>query len=114
MKYLEYEILSGRILSELTASQPPHVAEGIGLLEIGEDVLSIDTTGYAVRNGRLVKTSETDKERLERERIQRERQAKLRVRLNSMCREVCIAILAEDKEELSNLRREYRRMVNVL
>ena len=109
MRYIEYDKASGRILSEINSENAPKVFEGIGLIEL-EDGDEIDTTAYAVRRGVLIKTAVSSQERRERERIRRENQEKLRLRLNSMCREAMIAILADDAEELENLRKEYRRM----
>ena len=113
MKYLEYEIASGRILSEITCDSEPSTSSGIGLFQIGENE-EIDPSMYAVRNGSLVKVGETNQEKLERERIRREHGEQCRMRLRSMIQEAVIAILADDAEELKSLQREYRRMKEYL
>ena len=109
MKYIEYEISTGRILSEITSQEEPEVSLGIGLLSVNDDE-EINLSMYSVRNGALVKTSETNQERLERERIRREHGEQCRHRLRSMMTEFVVAMLAEDDEEINNLRREYRMM----
>lgn len=62
MKFLEYEISSGRIVSEITSSEEPEVSSGFALLAI-DDNEQINLSMYSVRNGALVKTSETNQER---------------------------------------------------
>ena len=109
MKFLEYEISTGRILSEITCDSEPEPSEGTELLRIG-DYEEIDTASYAVRDGALVRTGETNQERLERERIRREHSAQCRMRLKSMCYEGMIAFLANDEDAIKQLRREYRDM----
>ena len=108
-KYLEYEISSGKIISEIISDGPPESSEGYGMLEIDEN-LKLDTTGYAVRNGALVKDFETNEERLERERLRRENQEKLRQRLKAMFYELSIAILENDDDAIEELRTEYRQL----
>ena len=109
MKYLEYEIASGRILSEITCDSEPSTSSGVGLLQIGENE-EIDPSMYAVRNGSLVKVGETNQEKLERERIRREHGEQCRRRLRSLKEEFVIAFIAEDEEEMARLRREFRKM----
>ena len=92
MKYLEYELASGRILSEIDCDTEPESTDGTGLLRIGDDE-EIDTINYAVRYGALVKVSETSQERLERERIRREHGEQCRRRLKSLIPEIVIAML---------------------
>ena len=113
MKYLEYDLSTGRILSEITSETEPPLSDGIGIAPI-DDETEIDTTNYVVKSGKLEKLSETASEREERERIRRENQSRMRVRLNGIIRETVIAILEEDADEVSNLRREWRRMKFVL
>lgn len=108
-KYLEYEVDSGQIVSEMTSSVPPTPAKGYALLEIPE-ATTIDTTIYLIKNGVLVKQYETNEERIERERLRREQREKIRARLRSMVNEVCICILENDEAELKALREEYRSM----
>ena len=109
MKFLEYDIKTGRILSEVTSSEDPEPEDGRGYYEIGQNE-DIDLTQYAIRGGTLVKTGETNQERLERERIRREHGEQCRRRLRSMKDEYLIAMLAGDEEEMSNLKREFARM----
>lgn len=106
-KYLEYEIESGQIVSELTSSVPPTPATGYALFEIPDGTV-LDTTLYIVKNDTLVKQYETNEERIERERLRREQREKVRARLMSMVNEVCICILENDEAALKELREEYR------
>ena len=106
-KYLEYDLASGQIVSEMTSSIPPTPATGYGLLEIPESAV-LDTTLYIVKNGVLVKQYETNEERIERERLKREQREKVRARIRSMAHEVCICILENDEAALKELREEYR------
>ena len=109
MKYLEYEISSGRILSVVTTSKEPEAENGRGYYEIGRNE-ELDITQYAVRGGSLVKVGETNQEKLERERIRREHGEQCRRRLRSLKEEFVIALIAEDEDEMKNLRREFHLM----
>ncbi|MBQ3399568.1 MAG: hypothetical protein IJG51_11820 [Synergistaceae bacterium] len=109
MKYLEYEISSGRILSVVTTSIEPEAENGRGYYEIGRNE-ELDITQYAVRGGSLVKVGETNQEKLERERIRREHGEQCRRRLRSLKEEFVIALIAEDEDEMKNLRREFHLM----
>lgn len=109
MKFLEYEISSGRIVSEITSSEEPEVSSGFALLRIADNE-QINLSMYSVRNGALVKTSETSQERLERERIRREHGEQCRRRLRSMQGEFITAMLARDTEEQTRLQNEFAMM----
>lgn len=109
MKFLEYDIKTGRILSEVTSSIDPEPEDGRGYYEIGRNE-ELDITQYAIRGGSLVKVGETNQEKLERERIRREHGEQCRRRLRSMKDEYLIAMIARDKEEQRNLEREFDRM----
>ena len=108
-RYLEYEILSGRILSEVTSDTLPEAADGIGFLEVSGDG-DIDTSIYGIRGGQLVRLYETAEERAERERLRREKADQIRQRLKGMVYEVCIAILEDDDSAIAELRREYKEL----
>lgn len=108
-RYLEYEIASGRILSEVTSETDPEAVEGIGFLEVSGDT-DINTSLYVVKCGQLVSLSEEAERRAERERLKHEKADQIRQRLRSMVYEVNIAILEEDDAALSELRREYREL----
>ena len=108
-KYLEYELTNGKIVSEIISDEAPEALEGYGVLEIDEN-LKIDTTGYAVRDGTLVKDFETNEERQERERLQKEFAEKMRQRLKSMIYETVISILENDEEAIEELRAEYKQI----
>ncbi|MBQ7594084.1 MAG: hypothetical protein IJU48_07010 [Synergistaceae bacterium] len=108
-KYLEYEISSGKIISEIVSDTEPESSEGYSMLEIDEN-LKLDTTGYIIRDGVLVKDFETNEERLERERLKREQAEQLHQRLKSMIYECVIAILENDNDAIEELRAEYRKM----
>ncbi len=109
MKYIEYDLATGRILSQIKCETEPEVSEGVGLLKLEEDE-EIDSTMYEIRRGSLVKTAETNQEILERERLKREHQEKCRRRLRSMVNEYVIAMIAEDEDEMRNLRMEFKKM----
>lgn len=109
MKFLEYDIKTGRILSEVTSSIDPEPEDGRGYYEIGRNE-ELDITQYAIRGGSLVKVGETNQEKLERERIRREHGEQCRRRLRSMKDEYLIAMIARDEEEQRNLEREFDKM----
>ncbi len=109
MKFLEYDIKTGRILSEITSSVDPEPEDGRGYYEIGRNE-ELDITQYAIRGGSLVKVGETNQEKLERERIRREHGEQCRRRLRSMKDEYLIAMIARDEEEQRNLEREFDKM----
>ena len=109
MKFLEYDIKTGRILSEVTSSVEPEPEDGRGYYEIGRNE-ELDITQYAIRGGSLVKVGETNQEKLERERIRREHGEQCRRRLRSMKDEYLIAMIARDEEEQRNLEREFDKM----
>ena len=108
-KYLEYEKISGKIISEINSDEAPEPAEGYGLLEVDEN-FKLDTTGYLVRGGSLVKNFETNEERQERERLRKEFATQMHKRLKAMVYETVIAILENDEEAIDELRAEYRQM----
>lgn len=109
MRFLEYEISTGRIISEVVADTLPVTSGDYGLFRIDDNV-SIDTSLYAVRNGTLVKLYETLQEKLDRERIRKEQAESSRLRLRTMCYELSIAILEEDEKAIQELKKEYRTM----
>lgn len=106
-KYLEYEVASGQIVSELISSIEPTPATGYALLEI-PDNSEIDTSLYIIKNGTLVRQYETSEERLKREMQKHENREKVHARLMSMINEVCICLLEDDEAALNELREEYR------
>ena len=105
MRFLEYDLATGRIVSEIECDFEPEPVDGTGLLRISDDE-EVDTINYAVRDGVLVKISETSQERLERERIRREHGEQCRRRLKSMVFELGAAQLFEDEEKIKSLKRE--------
>lgn len=109
MKYIEYDITTGRILSEITCEEKPEAAAGTGLLQIHESD-EIDPSMYVVLDGRLEKTGTTSQEKLEQRRIKLTHMSECRRRLRSMQAEYLMASLADDKEEINRLRREFREM----
>ena len=106
-RYLEYDIASGRIICEVTAKKQPVETDGKSFIEVGEDE-NIDITRYIVRNGVILKGSETNKERQERQRLKREYGARCRSRLSSMIKEYVIAMLDEDENVQEKLRKEFQ------
>lgn len=109
VRFLEYEVKTGRILSEVMCCIEPAPENGIAYYEIGKNE-ELDITQYAVRGGSLVKVGETNQEKLERERIRREHGEQCRRRLRSLKEEFVIAQIAEDEEEITRLRREFNVM----
>ena len=109
MKFLEYDIKTGRILSEVICSEDPEPENGRGYYEIGRNE-ELDITQYAVRGGSLVKVGETNQEKLERERIRREHGEQCRRRYKSLKEEYLLAIISRDEDEQRNLEREFDRM----
>ncbi len=108
-RYIEYEIDTGHIISELTSTTAPAAQDNIGYLELNSDA-EIDLSGYKVKGGSLVKDYETNEERIERERIKREQAEKVRLRIKSMTYELCFAILDDNEDEIKSLKEEFRRM----
>ena len=109
MKYLEYDLKSGRILSEVKSSIEPDPEPDRGYYEIGSNE-ELDITQYAVRGGSLVKVGETNQEKLERERIRREHGEQCRRRYKVLREEYLMAMIARDEDEKRNLEREYDAM----
>ena len=108
-KYLEYEINSGRIISEIISAAEPTPADGYGLYPIHDDA-ELDTTLYKVLNGVLVKQYETNEERLERAIRKKEQGENVRLRLQSIVYEVIFAILEDDDAAMKELREEYKQL----
>lgn len=108
-RYIEYDIASGRIISEIKALKPPRISDGTSLIEISEDT-EIETSLYMVKDGKLVKAFKALNEETEQERIKREYAESVRLRVKSMEHELCVALLAEDEDEIARLRREYRNL----
>ena len=106
-RYLEYDTISGHIISEIKADKPPAVPDSISLMEIDDDA-KIELSRYIIQDGELRKIQETTAEKREQERIKREYAENVRSRVKSMTHELCLAILEDDDEELGRLRREYR------
>ena len=107
MRYLEYVLETGKIISELTSTQEITPAEGCGLLEIDGDLI-IDTNNYIVRNGVLAKSYETEEERRERMRLRQEKMEKNRERARAMFNEFIWAGLDNDQETIKSLQAEFK------
>ena len=105
MRYLEYSLTTGKIISEISSDNEATPDEGCGLLEIDDDLI-IDTNNFIVRNGALVKSFETETERRERERLKQEQAQKNRQRLKSVREEFIWALLFDDEAEIKKLRAE--------
>ena len=108
-KFLEYNINSGHIISEITSDSPPPPADGFALLQV-DDNLNIDSSCYAVRDGQLVKLFETNAEIAERERLRKEYHEQVRKRLHSLIHECMIAFLDDNNDEINNLRNEFKQL----
>ena len=108
-KFLEYNITSGHIISEITSDSPPLAADGFALLQV-DDNLNIDPSCYAVREGQLVKLFETNSERAERERLRKQFHEQTRVRLKSLIFEFVIAMLDDNIMAANELKQEYKRL----
>ena len=106
-KYLEYDINSGRIISEIISSSPPKVLDGFSLLEVDSEQ-EIDTSAYAIRDGKLVKLYETAEERIERERLRKVKKEQTRERIKSMGWECIMAILDDNDDAVKSLQKEFK------
>ena len=106
-KYLEYDKITGRIISEIISASKPECSGNYGLLEVDSN-LEINTALYVIKDGQLVKMYETNEERLERERVRKEHGEKIRRRVKAMMYEVIIALLDENDKALEDLRKEYQ------
>lgn len=105
MRYLEYLLTTGKIVSEVQSDGEITPSEGCGLLEI-EDDLIIDTNNFVVRNGVLVKSFETAAERRERERLRQEQAQRSRERLRALKEEFIWALIFGDTDEQAKLSAE--------
>ena len=108
-RYLEYNTTSGRIVCEIISQTLPEPSNGCAFLQIPEDEL-INTSLYAVKNGKLIKILETNEERLEHERIHKENIERVQKRLNSLAYETILAILDTNKEALKQLKAEFKEL----
>lgn len=108
-RYLEYETLTGHIISEFISSSMPDPVDGISYLAIDDNLL-IDTASFAVKNGVLVKLYETNEERIQREHIRQEQSEKVRNRVKSMCYELCLAKLDNNDTAIKELQKEFQEL----
>lgn len=106
MRFLEYEISSGRIISEIISASTPESDSGIGIIEIN-DYESIDPLKYIVKDGVITKAYETKAEQLERERLRKEHKENAYLRFKSMMSECFVAIMKRDNDALEQLREEF-------
>lgn len=109
MRYLEYDISSGRIISEIIAPSAPEPDEGTGIIQIS-DYETVDTSRYVIKDGVIVKAFETKAEQLEQERLRKEHRESCLLRVKSMMTEFFIASMKEDNEALADLRKEFREL----
>ncbi|MBQ6664067.1 MAG: hypothetical protein IJM68_00625 [Synergistaceae bacterium] len=108
-RYLEYDTMSGHIISELKADKPPTVSLGISLMELDDDA-EIDIGRYVVKDGKLQTIYETNAEKDEQSRIKREYAEKVRMRVRNMMSELCVALLEDNDEKVERLRQEYKNL----
>ena len=106
-KFLEFDLLSGKIICEISSDSLPPANHSTGILQI-DDNLNIDTSSYAVRDGQLVKLFETNAEKAEREKLRKELHEQTRKRLNSLIHQCVIAILDDNDHALQELRNEFK------
>ena len=106
-RYIEYDPVSGHIISEIKSDKPPEVSDGVSIMEI-EDGAELEISRYVVKDGKLKKIYETNAEKAEQERIKQEYAESARQRVRSMINEICLALLEDDEEEIKRLRKEYR------
>ncbi len=109
MKFLEYDLLTGRIISEIVSPIEPKTLDDRGILQINDND-NINTSMYIIKNGALVKTYESKIEKLERERIRNENNMRSRLRLKSMQTEFFIAMMRDDIEAINELKKEFRQL----
>ncbi len=108
-RYVEYEVETGRIISEIYSPTEPESSDNVAYLEITTEQ-TVDLTGYIVKNGTLVKGYETNEERLERERAKREQGEKARLRIKNILPEYLFALLDENEEAAAELRTEFKKL----
>lgn len=113
MRYLEYVLETGKILSELSSTQEITPSEGCGLLEIEGDLV-IDTNNYIVRNGVLAKSFESNEERLARMRLRQEKLEKNRARVKVLRQEIVWALLDDDQDTVKALQKEFKSIKGLL
>lgn len=106
MRYLEYEISTGKIISEIISETAPEPDEDRGVIALGNDDV-IDTSKYIVKDGVLTKTFETKNEKLERERLRKERRQQCLERIKSITVEYVIAKLRHDDAAVEELEKEF-------
>lgn len=109
MRYLEYDILTGQILSEIISETTPEAEAGIGVIEVNS-YESFDPSRYIVKNGVITKAYETKTEQLERERLREEHREHAFMRIKSMMVEDFIARMERDDYAIEELRKEYNSM----
>ncbi len=106
-RYLEYDKNTGRIICEIVSAKKPKTTENLELLEISEEQV-IDTSLYAVRDGKLVRLYETNEERFERERLRKENAERTRERVKTMFYEGMMALLDDNESAFKALQREFK------
>ena len=115
-RYLEYDKITGRIVSELFATPEQiarHDATTTGIMEV-PDVLQLDTNACIVRDGQIIRAYETTEERRERERLRREAAEKSRKRIRELAWEFLIAMIEADESRVADLRAEYAHLRSFL
>jgi len=112
-KYLEYDKITGRIISEIISNSKPEVSGNCAVLEV-DSGLELNTALYAVKDGNLVKMYESNEERFEREKFIREHKEQIRQRVKAMANDIVIALLDDDENTLNSLKAEYKKLKGYL
>ena len=113
MRFFEYDISTGQILSEIISATVPEVEDGVGVVEVN-DYEAFDPSKYIIKNGVITKAYETKAEQLERERLRKEHREHCLLRVKSMMTEFFIASMKEDDEALADLRKEFSELETYL
>lgn len=109
MRYLEYEISTGKIISEIISDNAPELDEDRGVIVIGDEAV-IDASRFIVKDGVLAKAYETKNEQIERERLRKEYREKSLRRIKSMMTEYFVAVMENDNDAINELRSEYKEL----
>ena len=108
-RYLEYEKVTGRIISEIISETVPKANTVYDIMEIPDD-LQLDTSIYAIKDGQLVKLFETNEELMQREQLRKENIERVRARISRMVMELAVAILDDNDKAIKDLQKEYKEL----
>ena len=106
-RFLEYEVDTGRIVCDVYALSEPNVRDGHALLEV-DAALTLDINNSAVRDGAIVRTTETFEERMARVRERQEARERAQGRIRHLIYDFMIAQIEDNKAKQKELKAEYK------